>query len=175
MLRKYSVLKLEILNSFFILVLGTLLHFTFEWSNNNLLVGTFSSVNESTWEHLKLLFFPMLITALVGQFYFKISPNYLCIKTSAIIIALVFTIVFFYTYTGVLGSNLKFLDIGSFFAAVLLGQFYTYKKVQISATCNNFNASIILFILFLCFIIFTFVPPQIGLFQDPLTCMFGLN
>ena len=174
MLKRSSILKLEILNTIFILLLGTLLHFTFKWSDSNLFVGTFSSVNESTWEHLKLLFFPMLITAIIGHFYIKIHPNYLCIKTRAIIISLLFTIVFFYTYTGVIGTNFSFLNIGSFFVAVILSQFYTYKKTKTNASCDNFSASIILLVLFLCFIIFTFAPPHIALFKDPLTGMFGI-
>lgn len=174
MLKQYSIFKFEIINTIFIFILGTLLHFTFEWSNNNILVGTFSSVNESTWEHLKLLFFPMLITAIIGQFYLKEYPNYLCLKSKAIIISLLFTIVFFYTYTGVIGTNLSFLDIGSFYVAVILGQYYTYKKINTITSCNNYISTSILFILFLCFIIFTFFPPHIGLFKDPLTGMFGI-
>ena len=174
MQNKSYISKVELLNTFFIILLGALLHYTFEWSNNNLIIGTFSSVNESTWEHLKLLFFPMLLTALIGQFYLKIHPRYLCIKTKAIIIALIFTIVFFYSYTGILGTNLKFLDIGTFIVAVLLSQYYTYKKIQTYNSCANFTSGIILLILFLYFIIFTFAPPHIGLFQDPLTCMFGI-
>ena len=174
MLKRSSFLNLEILNTIFILLLGTLLHFTFKWSNNNILVAAFSSVNESTWEHLKLLFFPMLITAIIGHFYLKISQNYLCLKTKAIIISIVFTIVFFYTYTGIIGTNFAFLDIGSFYVAVILGQYYTYKKINTNTNCNNYISTIILFILFLCFIIFTFFPPHIGLFKDPLTGMFGI-
>ena len=41
----------------FAMILGSLLHFTYEWSNENSFVGSFSAINESTWEHLKLLFF----------------------------------------------------------------------------------------------------------------------
>lgn len=174
MLKQSSILKLEIINTIFILILGTLLHFTFKLSNSNFLVGTFSSVNESTWEHLKLLFYPIAITALIGHFYIKIDSNYLCIKTRAIIIALLFTVVFFYTYTGVLGTNFTFLDIGSFFMAVILCQYYTYKKIKTNSSCDNFSASIILLVLFLCFIIFTFTPPHIALFKDPLTGTFGI-
>ena len=59
MLKKNSILIFEIISSIFIMILGTLLHFTFKWSNNNVLVGTFSAINESTWEHLKLIFFPI--------------------------------------------------------------------------------------------------------------------
>ena len=65
MTKKSSILKFEIISTIFIMIAGTLLHFTFEWSNNNPIVGTFSAVNESTWEHLKLLFFPMLISSII--------------------------------------------------------------------------------------------------------------
>ena len=174
MVKQFSILKFEIINTISILILGTLLHFTFEWSNNNLFIATFSSVNESTWEHLKLLFFPMLISTIAGHFYIKIHPNYLCVKTKAIILAILFTIIFFYTYTGIIGTNFTLLDIGSFFVAVILGEYYTYKKIKTNTYCNNYIASIILFVLFLFFIIFTFTPPHIGLFKDPLTGMFGI-
>jgi len=33
------------------------------------LIASFSAVNESVWEHLKLLFFPMLLTTIIGYFY----------------------------------------------------------------------------------------------------------
>lgn len=172
--KQFSVLRVEILNTIFILILGILLHFSFEWSNNNLFIGTFSSINESIWEHLKLLFFPMLISTIIGHFYLKIHSNYLCIKTKGILLALTFTVVFFYTYTGIIGTNFTFVDIGIFFASVILSQYYTCKKIKTNTFCNNFISGIILFILSLCFVIFTFSPPNIGLFKDPLTGMFGI-
>ena len=42
----------------FTIILGSLSHFFYGWSGNFFLVGFFSPVNESVWEHLKLLFFP---------------------------------------------------------------------------------------------------------------------
>ena len=42
-------------------VLGTLDHFAYDWSGKSLPVGAFCAVNESTWEHMKLLFFPVLL------------------------------------------------------------------------------------------------------------------
>jgi len=175
-MKKISILKFEILSTIFISMLGTLLHFTFEWSNNNPLVGIFSAVNESTWEHLKLLFFPMSITTIIGHFYYKDTiPNYLCSKTKGIIIALLFIIIFFYTYTGVIGENIAILNIGSFFISVILGEYYTYKKIKNNSPCNNLIAIIILLILCICFILFTFFPPHIGLFLDPVTNKFGIK
>ena len=45
-------------------ILGTLLHFTYRWSGRNPLIGLIAPVNESVWEHMKLLFFPMLLFGL---------------------------------------------------------------------------------------------------------------
>lgn len=65
-----KILKYKIFSAIFAIILGAILHFTYEWSGNNAFVGTFSSINESTWEHLKLAFFPMLITAIIRIFCF---------------------------------------------------------------------------------------------------------
>ena len=68
---KKTILTFQILSTVFTIILGTILHYTYKWSNKNPLVGTFSAVNESTWEHLKLLYFPMLLSIIIGYFYFN--------------------------------------------------------------------------------------------------------
>ena len=55
----------------FSLIVGTLLHFTYEWSGENKFIASFSAVNESVWEHLKLVFYPMLIAGIVEYFFVK--------------------------------------------------------------------------------------------------------
>lgn len=45
-------------------VLGTLSHFFYDWSGRNPLAALISPVNESIWEHMKLLFFPSLLWSL---------------------------------------------------------------------------------------------------------------
>lgn len=174
--RRFNLLTYEILSTIFILILGFLLHFTFEWSNKNVIIGIFSSINESTWEHLKILFFPMLLSTIMGYFYFgKEIPNYLCYKTKGILIASIFIIIFFYVYTGIIGKSYIILDIGSFIVGVIIGEYYTYKKIISNSKCNNIISIIILFILSLSFILFTFYPPHINLFKDPKTGDFGYN
>ena len=176
MLDKRKFVKFQIFSTIFILILGTLLHFTFEFSNNNIIVPSFSSVNESTWEHLKLVFFPMLITTIIGYFYFKKDiPNFICIKTIEIIFSICFITIFFYTYTGIIGTNFAILDIGSFFICVLLGEFIVYKKVMNDkAFCNKKVSILILVLLFLAFIIFTYFPPKINYFKDPVSGYYGI-
>jgi len=170
MKNKNSIFSFQLFSIIFTSILGTILHFTYEWSNNNQIVALFSAVNESTWEHLKLIFFPMLLTIIIGYFYLSNNtPNFLCAKAIGIIISLLFTIIFFYTYTGVLGANIDFINIIIFFIAVILGEYSAYKLMLSTFSCNNVIAVIVLTILFLSFIFFTYYPPQIGLFKSPIT------
>ena len=167
MQKKNSILIFEIISTIFVMVLGTLLHFTYKWSNNNMLVGIFSPINESIWEHLKLMFFPMLITIIIGYLYKgKDVDNYLSSKVIGTIVMLSFTIVFYYTYSGILGTNYTGVDVSIFFIAVALGQYVSYKLMKTKFHGNNITATIILLVLLLCFVIFTFFPPNIALFND---------
>ena len=164
MQKKNSILIFEIISTIFVMVLGTLLHFTYKWSNNNMLVGIFSPINESIWEHLKLMFFPMLITIIIGYLYKgKDIDNYLSSKVIGTIVMLSFTIVFYYTYSGILGTNYTGVDVSIFFIAVALGQ---YKLMKTKFHGNNIIAIITLLALLLCFVVFTFFPPNIALFKD---------
>ena len=163
-----KIVRFQIISFIVVCIVGTLLHFTFEWSGNNHIVAAFSSTNESTWEHLKLVFYPMLIMTVIGYFYLgKDVKNYLCAKTLGIIYAISFIVIFFYTYTGIIGKNFAFLDIGSFFVGVFLGEFVAYKMTLSMKCCNKLSAGIVLIILLLCFITFTFNAPSIGLFRNP--------
>ena len=57
--------KLEIIGFFFVSIVGTLLHFAYEASGSNFIAGIFAPVNESTFEHLKLLFYPFIIYGII--------------------------------------------------------------------------------------------------------------
>ena len=175
-MEKKKIRNYQIFSAIFAFILGTLLHFTYELSGENLFVGLFSAVNESVWEHLKLLFFPMLITTIIGYFYIeKEKTNFVCSKTIGIIVAMLFIIIFFYTYTGVLGKNIDIINIISFFIAVTLGEYVSYVLLKNNYKCNNIKSIITLLILFFCFIVFTFYPLNIGLFKDPTTGKYGIT
>ena len=174
-MNKIKIRNYQIFSIIFTFVLGTLLHFTYELSGQNKIMAIFSAINESTWEHLKLLYFPMLITTIIGYFYIgKTTPNFLCSKTVGILIAIAFTIIFFYTYTGVLGKNIATINISSFFIAVILGESISYLLIVNNFKCNNIIAIVVLIILFIAFAFFTYYPPNIGIFKDPITGKYGM-
>ena len=168
--------KIGFITFLIISIIGTLGHFLYEWTGENQIIGFFSPVNESTWEHLKLIFFPLLIATLIGYFYIgKNYSNFLSSQTIGIIISILFIIIFFYTYTGVFGINSGFINILSFIISILLGNFISYKLLGTFFTLGKKVSLIILIILFLSFIIFTYAPPKINLFKDPLSNTYGIK
>lgn len=165
-----KIRKYQIFSAILVATLGTLLHFKYKISGENSFVAVFSAINESTWEHLKLLFFPMIISTIIGYFYIgKDIPNYICSKTIGIIVSMLFTVVFFYTYSGIIGKNIAFLDISSFFVSVILGELVSYLLIVNKFKCNNIVLSAVLAIIFVFFIIFTYNTPKLGIFKDPVT------
>ena len=161
--------RYQIFSTIFVIIFGVLLHFTYKLSGENRFLAWLSAINESTWEHLKLVFFPMLITTIIGYFYLgKNIPNFLCARALGVIFAMGFIITFFYTYSGILGKNISIIDILSFFIAVILGEELAYILIINKIKCNKKIAIIILIIIAMAFIIFTYNTPQLGIFKNPI-------
>ena len=119
--------------------------------------------------------FQCLLLLLFGYFIFKDTiSNFFCSKAIGILTAIGFIVIFFYTYTGILGRNIAIIDISSFIIAVILGEFVSYKRIVSKKSCNNPIAIILLVILLFAFAKFTYLPPRIKLFQDPITGDYGV-
>ena len=158
-----------VLGIVFVIVWGSLSHFFYEWSNENTLVGLFSPVNESTWEHMKMLFFPMFFWILFMRT--RIKDNSICLTSgfySGLIIGLLLIPAFFYTYSGILGKNYVFLDILTFILSTIiafcLGYRFT-KSCRFDFALPLLRALVFLF--FISFLIFSFHPLALGIFQEP--------
>ena len=72
----------------FTVVLGPILHFLYDLTNQSVLVAPFSAINESTFEHMKLMYFPMLIFSLIQSRFFKEYKSFWCIKLIGILTGL---------------------------------------------------------------------------------------
>ena len=74
---------------------GPLLHFAYGWSGENAVVAAFSAVNESTWEHMKLLFFPLFATSLVEMLFLADRwRNFLAVKLVDQVLVILFNYIF---------------------------------------------------------------------------------
>jgi len=173
---KKSVLFYELIGIIFIILFGSFLHFTFELSGHNIVMAVFSAVNESVWEHLKLGFWPALIFAIVEYRQLKKLNNFFFAKTVGIYLISITITVLFYFYTAVIGESVLTLDILIFIIAVIIGQLSSYKLLTSKKFPENFEkiSLIALIILTLVFIIFTFYPPEIEIFRDPISGEYGI-
>lgn len=155
---------------------GTLLHFLYEWTGGAIWAAPFSGVNESTWEHMKLLFFPMFIYAVIQSFFFKDVENFWCVKVRGILLGLILIPVIFYTYNGVIGTSPDWINIVIFFVSAAIVYIYEalkFKKGDVECAHPIIAVSLLCLIAAF-FVIFTFKTPEIGIFEDPITGSFGI-
>ncbi len=149
------------------IILGTILHFLYDKTNKNPIVGIFSATNESIWEHLKLSFFPIIIVGVFEYIFARQGMNnFWSSKLIGAIAAMIFTVVAFYTYYGILGKDYFILDIIIFIVSIILGELISYKIMMIEPMETEILSIIGIVIITLIFAIFTKNPPDIPLFQD---------
>ena len=155
---------------------GTILHFLYDWLGEAVWIAPFSGVNESTWEHMKLLFWSMFIFAIIQSFFFKDREDFWCVKVRGILLGLILIPIFFYTYNGVIGKSPDFVNISIFFISAAISYIYETKLFnEKKLPCRSKNRAITtLCIISLLFIVFTFFTPQLEIFRDPVTGMFGI-
>ena len=155
---------------------GTILHFLYDWTSGSILVSPFSGVNESTWEHMKLLFWPLFLFAIVQRLFFSEQENFWCVKLAEILLGLVLIPVLFYTYNGALGKSPDWINIAIFYISALLVflfERWAFRQDRLSCKYPQLAFSAI-FLVGVLFAVFTFRAPRIPLFQDSLTGNYGL-
>ena len=155
---------------------GTVLHFLYDWLGETKWIAPFSGVNESTWEHMKLLLWPMLIYAVVQSLFFKERSDFWCVKLRGILLGLTLIPVLFYTYNGVIGKSPDWINIAIFFISAAVSYVYETRKFnEKSVSCKSPWLPITaLFIIGAMFVLFTFIAPAIGIFKDPITGGYGI-
>ena len=90
---------LLIIGIIFISVFGTIFHFLYDLSNHNKVIGLFSSVNESTWEHIKILLTPTFIWSLIDGFIYGDGVNYFFAKSISLLFIIISIPLLFYGYS----------------------------------------------------------------------------
>ena len=165
-------LRKNIVAFFIIGVLGTLGHFIYEWTNDNYTIGLFFSVNESIWEHLKLLFYPTLIYSVGEYLFLKEKPgNYIPAVVISVIYGMFSIVAMYYIYTGILGRNVDFINTTIFFLGIIVALAKKNKLLKNeNFSINLFNVFfLVLALLFgVLFAIWTYNPPSLGIFLPPL-------
>lgn len=166
---KNKLLAWEIGGFFFITLLGSVLHFTFELSNfSNPVVAFFSAVNESIWEHLKMVFWPGVVFALVEYPCVRQDVNnFLTAKTASLLAMPLVIATGWYIYSAFTQRNIFQLDMLLYFLAVLTGQVISYRLLTMPPFSRQVNAIAVggLVLMLAAFSTLTYLPPHISLFE----------
>lgn len=172
-----KLFRLSIFGFIFVGLVGSLWHFVFEWSGYNSIVGMFFPINESTWEHLKLLYFPYLIWSAIEYFLLGKPKGFIFSKAIGVLAGIVSIVTIFYTYIGITENSNEVINIILFFIGVLIAFAVDYAMLK-SKRLKDKNYSLtgiaVFIILFITFIVFTFMPPLIPLFRDPINFSYGI-
>lgn len=157
---------------------GSLLHFLYDLSGENLLAGLFSPVNESIWEHTKLVVLPVILWWTLYYFFRKDAKiiekdRWFEGALGALVTAVLSIPALFYLYTGALGRDSLWADILILLLSLAFGQLlglhlYRYGKGMHAETVLVIFAGILVL-----FAVFTFLPPKLPLFQDPVSGGYG--
>ena len=157
---------------------GIILHFLYDLTGGSVIAAPFSGVNESTFEHMKLLFFPMFIYAFFQSLTLgKEYENFWCVKLRGTLLGVVLIPVIFYTYNGAFGKSPDILNIAIFFISAIIALIYESRNFGNEKIKCTFPviALLLLVAIGVLFVLFTFAPPKLPLFLDPITKTYGIN
>ena len=173
-----SLNRWQLVGFIFTGIAGTLLHFFYDWTNHSVIAAFFSAVNESIWEHMKLLFFPMFVFGLIeNRVIGRNHDNFWCSKLVGAVVGLLLIPIFYYTYTGAFGLSADWFNIVIFFIAAGSAYYLETQILKQEINCYKSSLKALIFLCFiaLLFIVLTFVQPKIPLFQDMSTGTYGIK
>lgn len=152
--------------AFAAILLGFLNHFLYQLSKGSPFAALFCPVNESVWEHLKLIFFPILFVSIAE--YLRYRPEavrFFYYRFLAALCAMAATVTLFYTYTGITGNNFLVMDILIFIISILFGfymdAFFYRKSLRKTSQTTTFSLWVAVSLFYF---VFTCFPPDIPLF-----------
>lgn len=147
------------------------LHFLYEWSGKNIIVGMFTPVNESIWEHLNLVFWPLLLWWGLGYLFFHNSkrlslPKWVTAGTVSIFLSMYIIVSWHYIWTGGIGFENSLVNVGSLYIAVPIAQLIGIHVYRVVESRKFYMILSVVFLLAFAsmLIFFTFATPDFPIF-----------
>jgi hypothetical protein len=141
-------------------------------------MALFAAVNESTWEHFKLAFWPGLFFALIEYRFLKdVTNNFFFAKFVGLLAMPVIITILFYGYTSLTGTHLLWMDILIFILSVIGGQWLSLIMLTRLETTQPVLQKIALAgltLMVLASSLLSYYPLQNFLFEHPETGEYGI-
>ena len=156
-------------------LIGTLAHFLYDISGHNKIVGIFTAVNESTWEHIKIAITPALLWGLIDGYKYGMLPNYFPAKLCSVLAMALIIPIIFYSQKIIFKKDITIINILSFYIAIILGQFLFYHIINMPELgyIYRYISCIGLFLFVGQYLLLTLLPLEKPIFKDPISNKYG--
>lgn len=126
---------------------------------------------------MKIFYLPLFVYAAIESRYFGRAENFWCVKLVGILAGMLLIPMLFYGLRGTFGNTPDIVNIAIFFAVaavvfVLETHLFKNGALEFKYPIIPIAAIIIVAVLF---VVFTFLPPHIPLFLDPVNKTYGIN
>ncbi len=160
-------------------LIGACMHFLYDFSGKMTLIGAISPVNESVWEHSKMVLLPVILWWVL---YYIVNGKKYCIDKNAwmtgglvsLVVSLLAMPMIYYFYTGAFGVEILIVDMLILLVAVFLGQMAGLHFYRYSKGIDSTIVILLFVIIVLIFVAFTFNPPHFPIFMDGSTGTYGI-
>jgi len=166
-----------IISTIIICIIGTILHFTYELSNHNKVVGLFSAVNESTWEHIKISLSATLFYSIIDLYLYGNNYNYFFAKFISLLVLIILIPLIFHIYKIIFKKTNLIFDIIYFYIVIFISNYTFYKILTLNniSYLLNYLSIIGVFMIFAFYMRATLLPIKNEIFKDPITKKYGIK
>lgn len=168
--------KFVVMNTLLTFALGFLIHYIYKWLPCT--ITTIFPVNESLFEHMKLMYMSSIISSLILYLYFRKNNYKVNNYLFGLVLSIVFNMIIFYlTYLPLyyaIGESM-IMTLSIYFITIVLSNYLYYLIIEMKNNCKLNIISLIL-LLMIGFILtyLTYNPPHIDFFRDPKTNIYGI-
>ncbi len=156
-----------------------LFHFLYDWFPNPLFSVLFP-VNESIWEHMKLLYSGLLAWSIIEYFILKKLnikfTNYWSSIFLTMISSIIVYLIIFLPLYAIFGEN-PFISIGLLILVIIASQIFNYYLItrKKENTLLNKIAIALIIIGYVVFLSLTYNPPKNYIFYDTVDNKYGID
>ena len=169
--------KWKVFSVFGTFILAFLTHFLYTWFPNSLF-SIFFPVNESIWEHMKMLFTTILLYEIIEYIILSIKQfkvnNFLFASFVTAIVSIPIYLIMFLPIYYKMGENM-FITISIMLIDIIIVQFINYKILNVKEFNLNILTIVLIIISYIGFGLLTYYPPENDLFFDPKEEKYGIS
>ena len=168
---------IKIVGIFVSFILAIILHFIYSWYPSTFL-SVIAPVNESIWEHMKLIITASLIFSIFEYFIYKkrkiVVNNFIFSYAIASILSIIVYLIIYIPLDNIFGHKV-YIAIGLLFLIFIFLQFISYYIINSKDISHSGEIGMLLIIIvYFVFGYFTYHPPRINLFYDYMNNGYGI-